>query len=479
MYDAGARMITRGIVTEIINIIDSMEDMEYIDNYKLKVIPYCKPFECDFKNKDDKVFFKIKTSIGYPIQQTINKYNPENVYTLQINNVNNIKLSSTAKQAGTDDIRNKLGKWAGDNAPNIEDLIINGQIEGRTDYRPRFMSTGDGNNAVGYVSFAKFMDKTPLLLLDIGKEDNKLKVFGATYSQQNSQQISQAASASRNDRQNDSNFQKILNDLNKVTNTSKLRSLYIQNKTKQKNKSKFIQFLSKYLNEKPSTSTGKVNFNYENFKAEYNKYIENLTMLNTMHKEGVSARQTAQLARNSGIFMLPGEMKRREDLAALSADNEKIRKNEENGDEAISLHRNLFIKRKGKGIAPMRAWQEENEGVPMNADEGVGDSEVTQQPKFRQMLTRLNSSDLVSKLSKNTKDKIIQHLEQYYQENNDNENNRRKFINGISDIITRNPLRLKIIPEGSSAGVFTGNVPEIQKYLKNNSRKRSKMNVNN
>ena len=198
--------------------------------------------------------------------------------------------------------------------------------------------------------------------------------------------------------------------------------------------------------------------------------------------------------------------------------------------EIIRLNKN----RKGKGIAPMLAWQPvNNQGDPMNANEvtnesggpnvagpsrqrkpgGKGRNQAREQimqmeipeklrkkllngvnaesnaesndedettiPNFNQMLTRLNNSGLVSKLSNKTKGEIIQHLEQYYQKNNDNENNRRKFIKGISDIIKNNPLRLKIIPGGPSAGVFTGNVTEIQNYLKNNSRKRSNMNVNN
>ena len=446
MYDAGARMITRGVVTEIINILDSMKN---IDSYKLKVVPYSEPFEYNFKNETGKVFFKIKTSIGYPLKISNDKYNPDNVYILQINNVEQIKLSATAKQAGASTaITSKLGKWAGDNAPNIEDLKVNRIIKGRLDYRPRFMSTGDGNNAVGYVSFAKFMKETPLLLLDTGKEDNKLKVFGAEYSRKNSPQISQAASASQSINPNQVKLRNVINK--RISgNTSNLQRLFLRNNKIQKNKSSFIRFLNEYINKQPSTSEGKINFNYKNFRIEYEKYIKSLSELNKLHKKGFSAREGAeQFRKNPDPYASEGEMERRNALAAMSAkmsaNAKKNRMNEENGEVVTS------------SVRPGGVSEE-----------------------YEQILIRLNNNKnkLISKLSNKNKTKIIEHLKEYYQENDDNESNRRKFIKGISDIIKSKPLPLTIKSDPMSISVR--NIPNIQKYLENNKINKSKMNANN
>ena len=438
MYDAGARMITRGVVTEVINILDSMEN---IDSYKLKVVPYSQPFECNFKNEKNQVFFKLKTTIGYPVKSSSNKYNPENVYALQINNVEKINLSSTAKQAGASIlINNKLGKWAGDNAPNIEDLIINRiKKENRFDYRPRFMSTGDGNNAVGYVSFAKFMKETPLLLLDTGKEENKLKVFGAEYSPGNSPQISQAVGASQSITPNQLELKNII--MERISgNTSSLQRLFLQNKIKQNNKSSFIRFLNEYINNQPSTSEGKINFNYKNFEEKYKKHLTLQSNLINLHKRGMTAREGAKkLKENPDPYMREDEMERRNALAAYS--------------ERLSANQK------------MNELDEEDNSITSNNQTNL---------KYNEMLTRLNNSGLISKLSNQTKTAIIEHLKEFYKVNDDNETNRRRFIKEISAIMRSKPLPLLI--KRNPIGISIRNIPNIQKYLNKNSNNRSKMN---
>ena len=136
------------------------------------------------------------------------------------------------------------------------------------------------------------------------------------------------------------------------------------------------------------------------------------------------------------------------------------------GGKERNANRAELLRQQAELLGQLRDINEESEMSGGNAESNE-ESEMggNAEPNFRQMLTNLNNSGLVSRLSDGNKTKIIQHLKKYYQENNDNENNRRQFIKEISYIIQKGP----------SAGVFAGNNPNIQNYLKNNSIKKGEM----
>ena len=473
MYDAGSKMILRGVITEHMNIVEFISNIQSPSyKYQMKVVPYSAPFKYSFIDETGRTFFYIESTIKKP-PSSGERGGPTAslIYKLQINNIENIVLTSTAAQAGKGkDIKTQLGKWSGDNAPNIEEIHINTQLKKNqtptNNLNPRIMSSGDGNNVIGYVSFSeKFMAEgaPTCLMVDPGIQSKSLLVFGFELNPSTPKpEVSVATMGSLKESNNETEINNNLLLKFVETNKQNIRNLYTQQfngnqeastgGNKKMSKIQFIQLLKRIL-EDPEINNGSLIF------AAFKNYFNN--EINRLNKN------------RKGKAPMPAWS---EQGGPMNANGVGVM-NESGGPNVAGPSRPPGLKEQEKQLKEQEK-QLKAQRKQLKAQRIQKKQESKGEDMFVQILTRLNTRGLLSKLSVGNKNKIIEHLKEYYKNGNDNEPSRIKFIQEILEIIETNPVKT-IISYGPPMSSRIANNPNIQKYLENNSIKKGKMNANN
>lgn len=148
LLDPGRKMIQGGVINEIREFLQTIS----LNTKFTKLSYYIAPFKTQLLDKNGNPFFNINVDIRKPTA-----YDKPFIF-ISVNGVN-VEFDVSKKKATNGTGSQKMGKFLGDNLPNFMLTHLNKNIP-RSVYRPKFLGTGDGMNAVLYTYINKLSNNS-------------------------------------------------------------------------------------------------------------------------------------------------------------------------------------------------------------------------------------------------------------------------------------------------------------------------------